>query len=408
MPSYVYTGVDKAGKKVSGQLDAPSEGDLRMLLRGQGVRPTTIGKPGEETGAPGKAKGPGLVAANITLKIEVLVTFTRQLQVLITSGIPIVQGLEILSEQATDRNLKKILETIQAKVSSGSYFWETLSGFPRAFPKIMVALIRAGEASGSMDSMLKRLSRYLEDADRVRKMLKSAMMYPVIVVSIGVGVVALMLIFVIPKFEELLKGSGQELPMPTQLVINMSHFLVNNILYIIGGLVLGGYLLRRYARSDEGRAFIDRAMFKMPMFGNMMQKAGTARFSRTMQTLLASGVNLMDAIDICKATIDNAVLEDAVATIRSDVEAGKTLGMVITKLSVFPRMAVQMISVGESTGNLDKMLEKVADFYEEEVETMVSGLSKLIEPIVLVFLGGAVGGLMIAMYLPIFKLAGGA
>jgi type IV pilus assembly protein PilC len=403
MPSFAYQGVDRSGKTVTGTLEASSEGDLRVLLRGQGVRPTKISSSGGR-----RAAASGAAKSQLTVSTEVLVGFTRQLQALISSGIPIVQGLEILSDQASDRSLKVILIAIREKVSGGAYFWESMSAFPRAFPKIMVALIRAGEASGSMDQMLKRLSRYLEDADRLRKMLKSAMMYPAIVILIGIGVVALMLIFVIPKFEEMLKGGGQELPGPTQFVIDLSHFMVGNVLYIIAGVLIGGFLIARYMKSDEGRGLIDRVMFRAPMFGNLLQKAGTARFARTMQTLLASGVNLIDAIDICKATIDNAVLEEAVGTIRSDVESGKTLGMVVTRLHVFPSMAVQMISVGESTGNLDKMLEKVADFYEEEVETLVGGLSKLIEPLVLVFLGGTVGGLMIAMYLPIFKMAGGA
>jgi type IV pilus assembly protein PilC len=304
--------------------------------------------------------------------------------------------------------MKAVAIEIRDKVSSGSYLWQTLQAYPNIFPKLFVALIRAGEASGSMDQMLKRLCRYLEDADRLRKMLKSASMYPIIVVSIGIGVISLMLIFVIPKFEELLKGSGQALPAPTQFIIDLSHFLVANIVYIIVGGVALYYMVSRYFKSEEGRAFRDRALFRAPLFGNIMQKGGVARFSRTMQTLLVSGVNLIDAIDICKSTIDNAVLEAAVGTIRSEIESGKTLGAVVGRLTVFPKMATQMISVGEQTGNLDQMLDKVADFYEAEVETLVAGITKLIEPFVLVFLGGTVGGLMIAMYLPIFKLAGGA
>ncbi len=216
-----------------------------------------------------------------------------------------------------------------------------------------------------------------------------------------------MLTFVIPKFEDLLKSNGQELPAVTQFVISLSHFFAHNAAFIFGSAAVVGFVSYKYLTSEEGRAFLDRVLFKAPLFGTLMQKSGIARFSRTMQTLLASGVNLIDAIDICKATIDNSVLEAAVGKIRADVESGKTLGMVVGKLDVFPRMAVQMISVGESTGNLDKMLGKVADFYEEEVKTLVGGLSKLIEPLVLVFLGGAVGGLLISMYLPIFKLAGG-
>lgn len=347
-----------------------------------------------------------LKGGSSTLSTEALVTFTRQLHVLIGSGVPLVQSLDILGGQAPDATLKKILALVKDKVAQGSFFWESLSMYPKAFPKIYLALVRAGESSGSLEIMLKRLSRYLEDAYRLAKMVRSAMIYPIVVVSIGIAVVAVMLTMVIPKFEELLKTSGQELPGPTQFVIDLSHFMVNNILYIIVGLVLGITLTRKYIKSPEGKAMLDRVLYRAPLFGGIMQKSGIARFSRTMATLLGSGVNLIDAIDICKSTIDNAVLETAISRIRGEVESGKTLGGVISKLGVFPIMAVQMISVGESTGNLDQMLEKVASFYEDEVETLVGGLTKLIEPLVLVFLGGTVGGLMIAMYLPIFKLAG--
>jgi type IV pilus assembly protein PilC len=400
---YQYQGVDKTGKKVSGKIDAPNEGELRMSLRGLGIRPTSISKVSALN-----SDLTALFKGGIHVPTDQLVTFTRQLQVLIGSGIPLVQGLEILTDQASSVSLKNILLAVKEKVSQGSYLWEALNAYPTVFPKLYIALIRAGEASGSLDQMLKRLSRYLEDADRLRKQIKGAMMYPLIVISIGVGVVALMLIFVIPKFEEMLKGAGQELPGPTQFVIQTSHFLVDNIYMIFGASIISIYLIRRYLKSDEGKAVLDRALFQSPFFGTIIQKAGVARFSRTLQTLLSSGVNLIDAIDICKTTIDNIVLEDAVGKIRAEVEAGKTLGMVVGKLGVFPKMAVQMILVGESTGNLDKMLEKVADFFETEVDAIVGGMSKLIEPIVLVVLGGMVGGMMIAMYLPIFKLAGGA
>jgi type IV pilus assembly protein PilC len=231
-------------------------------------------------------------------------------------------------------------------------------------------------------------------------------MYPIIVTCIGVGVIALMMIFVIPKFEEILANASQALPLPTQIVVSTSHFMIAHMLGLVGGTVTFVFLTLRFSRTDEGKAFFNRLAFNLPLFGSLAQKSGTARFTRTLGTLLSSGVNLIEAIDICKATIDNIVLEEAVGKIRVEVEGGKTLGIVISRLKVFPRMAVQMIGVGEATGNLDKMLEKVATFYEEEVELAVAGMSKLIEPLVLVVLGGAVGGIMIAMYLPIFQVAG--
>lgn len=404
MSEYTYTGVDKSGKSVTGKVDAPTEGDLRMILRGRGIRPTKIDR---KTSA---MENMGTMFGNAISNVptEVLVVFTRQLQLLIGSGVPLLQALNILHEQQTHRGFQSVLAVIKDKVSQGSYFWETLLPFSQVFPKLYMALIRAGESSGALDQMLKRLGKYLEDGARLARMLKGAMMYPIIVVSIGVGVVAMMLIFVIPKFEELITSGGGELPEITRIVIELSHFLIHNILYIIGGIFATQYVIRKYLKTAEGKAMRDRLVFRMPLFGNIAQKAAVARFCRTLQTLLSSGVNIIDAIDICRATVDNAVIEESVKKIRSEVESGKTMGQVLAKFEVFPKMAVQMIAVGESTGNLDKMLEKIADFYDEEVEVMIAGSTKLIEPLVLVLLGGSIGTIMIAMYMPIFKLAGGA
>jgi type IV pilus assembly protein PilC len=268
-------------------------------------------------------------------------------------------------------------------------------------------MVRAGEASGSLDTILKRLIKYLDDAYKLKKLVQGAMIYPIAITIVGILVVIVMMIYVIPKFEELLKSSGQELPGPTQVVIDMSHFVQHNILYIIAGGALLFYLTRRYAKTEEGRSFFDHYSLKLPVFGPMLLKVAVSRFSRTMQTLLSSGINLLDAIDICRDAIGNKTLADSLTQMRAEVEQGKTLGAIMTKMPIFPSMVVQMVTVGESTGNLDKMLERVADFYEDEVQTLVSNLTKMIEPFVLVFLGGMVGGLMIAMYLPIFKMAGG-
>ena len=401
---FQYSGITKEGKKTQGIIDAAGEGEMRMQLRAQGIRPFSVQRRSETKNSFEK-----FFQENFqTVSHQSVVNFTRQLQVLVGAGIPLVQALDLLSEQTDDKTLKPTLETIRDKVSAGSYFWEALAQFPQTFPKLYISLIRAGEASGAIDIMLKRLTRYLEDSERVRKLLKSSMMYPILVMGIGAGVVLLLMIFVIPKFKDMLESNGQELPAITQFVINLSNNLANNAMYIFVGLGLFFYLTMRYVKSNEGREFLDRITFNIPVLGNIAKIAGIARFSRTMQTLLTSGVNLIDAIDICKATIDNTVLEEAVAKIRVEVENGKTLGSVVLKLGVFPAMAVQMIVVGESTGNLDKMLEKVADYYEAEVEVSAGGLSKLIEPLILVFLGAVVGGLMLAMYMPIFKMAGGA
>ncbi|MBI3534476.1 MAG: type II secretion system F family protein [Deltaproteobacteria bacterium] len=232
--------------------------------------------------------------------------------------------------------------------------------------------------------MFKRLNRYLETSNKLTRIVKGAMMYPLIITCLGIVVISAMLIFVIPKFEELLKSNNQELPGPTQFVIFMSHFVAGNIIYIILALVTAGFMLSQFIKSKEGRAQIDQLVFKTPLFGPLIQKSSIARFSRTLQIMLSSGINLLDAIDICKSTMNNAVLEDAVSTVRKNVESGKNLGGSMSKLQVFPRMSVQMIAVGEASGNLDKMLEKVADFYEEEVEITINSMTKLIEPLILI------------------------
>ncbi|MBI4925739.1 MAG: type II secretion system F family protein [Bdellovibrio sp.] len=404
MPEFEYVGIDKSGKKTTGKFDAPSEGDLRVYLRSKGIRPMRIKK----INAFKQDLGKIFRSSGRTMSLETLVSITRQLHALITSGIPLVQGLEFLAEQAATTNIKTIITVMKEKVSQGSYLWEALGLYPKIFPKFYVSLVKVGEASGALDLMFKRLNRYLETSNKLTRIVKGAMMYPLIITCLGIVVISAMLIFVIPKFEELLKSNNQELPGPTQLVIFMSHFVAGNIIYIILVLVTAGFILSQFIKSKEGRAQIDQLVFKTPLFGPLIQKSSIARFSRTLQIMLSSGINLLDAIDICKSTMNNAVLEDAVSTVRKNVEGGKNLGGSMSKLHVFPRMSVQMIAVGEASGNLDKMLEKVADFYEEEVEITINSMTKLIEPLILIVLGGAVGGLLIAMYLPIFKLAGGA
>jgi type IV pilus assembly protein PilC len=403
VPLYHYYGVDRTGGKTNGTVDAPNEGELRVILRSRGIRPTKISGAG--------AAGDLLkffTGDSSPIPIAVLVPFTNQLYILINSGIPLVQALEILVEQVDHLRLKKIVKELRERISAGSFLWEALNSYPGAFPKLYISLVRAGEASGALDAMFKRLSRYLEDTDRLQKMVKSALIYPAFMVVMAVGVVTLMMIFVIPTLKDLITSSGGELPLPTKIVIAMSNFLIANILYLLIGTGLVLFLGTRYFRTQEGRAIYQTFMFRAPLFGVLMQKAGVARFSRTLATLLSSGINLLDAIDICKNTVDNSVIENSIEKIRKEVENGKPLATTMKKLPVFPKMATQMIAVGESTGSLDKMLERVADYYEQDVEVMIQGLSKLIEPLMIAVIGAIVGGILIAMYLPIFKMAGSA
>ncbi len=404
MPEFNYVGIDRQGKKTTGKAEASNEGELRMLLRGQGIRPTRVSKAGVFDTDLGSLFTGGKIGK---IPNDHLAVFTRQLHVLISSGIPLVQALEILGEQSSEPNLKRLIPIVKEQVSGGAFFWESLNKNAQAFPKIFISLVRAAETSGAMETILDRLAKYLETSNRLMKMVKGAMIYPIAVCSVGIGVVWAMLTFVIPKFKELIDNAGGELPLPTKIVIDISNFLNNNFFEIIGVAVAVIFLGLKYFRSKEGRSVRDRIFFHLPVFGQIVKKAGVSRFTRTLSILLTAGVTLIEAIDICKDTIDNAVLEDAVSTIRKDIEGGKTLGGILANISVFPKMAVHMITVGEGTGNLEKMLEKVADIFESDVETLVEGMSKLIEPFVLVLLGGMIAAIMVAMYLPIFKMAGG-
>jgi type IV pilus assembly protein PilC len=282
-----------------------------------------------------------------------------------------------------------------------------MSFYPDVFERVFVALVRAGESSGTLDVMLKRSGKYLENSYRLRRLIRSSMNYPIIVSVIALGVVVLMLTMVIPKFESMLVSSGGELPGPTKFVIDLSHGLVNNFGLVAVVCGAGYYLIRSYIKTSEGRVVLQNLAMRLPIFGPLIIQSGVARFTRTMATLLASGVPIVDALEICKAAASHVAYEDAIGIMKREVELGATFSnAMLRQQSLFPKMAVQMTVVGENTGNMDKMLERVADFYEEEVETSVQGMLKLIEPLMLVFMGGIVGGLLIAMYLPVFQMAG--
>lgn len=402
MAQFSYVATNKEGARVKGVIDAPNEAEVRVLLRAQSLRPVRITKSG--------ALDVDIMKLPMFSRVsnDDIILFTRQLSILLSSGVPLVQGLEVIAQQMQNAAMKRICLAIKEKVTGGSFLWEAMKSYNEVFSDLYVSMVRAGESAGALDTILKRLIKYLDDANRLKKLVRGAMVYPIAVVLVGIAVVMVMLIWVIPKFEELLVSSGQELPMPTQVVIDASHFAQENFLYMIGGSAVGFYLLKRYLKTPEGRAFFDHIVMKVPTFGPIILKVAVARFARTMQTLLSSGINLLDALDICRDAIGNKSIAEMLGKIRADVEQGKSLAAVMSKISLFPHMVVQMVTVGETTGNLDKMLERAAEFYEEDVQNFVNNISKLIEPFVLVFLGGLVGGLMIAMYLPIFKLAGSA
>jgi type IV pilus assembly protein PilC len=402
---FMYTAADKSGKKIEGKMEANSEGELRMSLRSQGLRPVKIAKANMAQVDIGTYLK-GMIGGGDSVPTERLMNFIRQLQIMINSGVPLVQALELFYDQETDPTLKRILGTSKDKINSGSFLWECFAMYPNVFEKVFIALVRAGESSGTLDVMLKRIGRYLENSYRLKKLIKSSMTYPITVSVISVGVVTMMLTVVIPKFEEMIVGSGGELPGPTKFVIMLSHWMSAHIVVLGVGGAAAFFFGRAYAKTADGRIVIKRSMMMMPLFGDLIIKSGVARFSRTMSTLLQSGVPLVDSLEICKAAADHIAFEDAINEMKKEIELGSSFTTTMVRQKVFPKMATQMSSVGENTGNLDKMLEKVADFYEEEVENAIGGMMKMIEPLMMVFMGGVVGGLMIAMYLPVFQMAG--
>jgi type IV pilus assembly protein PilC len=403
MAQFSYLAVNKAGERVKGTIDAPSEAEVRVMLRSQSLRPVKIDKPGALEVDLVKLGG---IFSGRPKDTDVLI-FTRQLSILISSGVPLLQGLEIIAAQIESPAMKETILALREKISGGSFLWEALKPYEKTFSEIYINMIRAGEAAGALDTILQRLIQYLDDAYKLKKLVKGAMIYPIAITIVGIVVVIVMMVYVIPKFEDLLKGAGQELPAPTQFVIDASHFIQHNLIYMMGIGAALTVIIKKYLGTEEGRTFFDHYVLKVPLFGAILLKVGVARFARTLQTLLTSGINLLDAMDITKDAVGNKTISATMAQMKSEVEQGKTLAGVMAKMPIFPNMVTQMVTVGESTGNLDKMLERVADFYEEEVRDMVGNMTKMIEPFVLVFLGGMVGGLLIAMYLPIFKMAGG-
>ena len=405
MPGFNYIAQDKAGKKVEGSAEFENEGELRMYLRSKGLRPLkiTTGSSGGDLGTYFKS----MMGGARSVPQEKIMNFIKQLQTMVASGVPLIQAIELFHDQESHPYMKMILANCRDRINAGSFLWECFAGFPDVFERVFVALIRAGESSGTLDVMLKRTGKYLENSYRLRRLIKSSMNYPIVVSVIATGVITLMLTLVIPKFEVMLVSSGGELPAATKFVIDLSHGLIGNFIPILLGVGAAIYGFRVYAKSTEGRAVIQNFALKLPKAGELIIQSGVARFSRTISTLLQSGVPLVDALEICKGASTHVAFEDAIGLMKREVELGASFSnAMLRQQALFPKMALQMAVVGESTGNLDKMMERVAEFYEEEVEVSIQGMLKLIEPVMLVVMGGLVGGLMIAMYLPVFQMAG--
>ncbi|MFH1350940.1 MAG: type II secretion system F family protein [Pseudomonadota bacterium] len=398
MPTFIYVVQTKKGRKLKGELEAADEKIASSQLR---RRSLTIVKL--------KLK-PKDVLENIAffqpkITTKDIVIFTRQFSTMIDAGLPLVQGLTILSDQAENKSFKNVLKGINKDVESGSTLAEAMKKHPKVFDDLFVNLIAAGEVGGILDTILRRLSTYIEKAQKLRSKIKGAMTYPLVVVAIAIIVIAVILIFVIPVFEEMFASFGKALPVPTQIVVNMSRFMKGNFHWCLLGLGAFIYAFKRYRGTQGGKRTTDNLSLKLPIFGDMLKKVAVARFTRTLGTMIQSGVPILDALEIVARTAGNVIIEEILFEVRSSIAEGQTIAEPLSENNIFPGMVVQMISVGEATGALDSMLEKIADFYDEEVDAAVEALTSMLEPLLLLFLGGAIGGLVISMYLPIFSMA---
>ncbi|HTS02353.1 MAG TPA: type II secretion system F family protein [Thermoanaerobaculia bacterium] len=396
MAQFVWKGRTRQGATTGGVLVADSK-DLAIAdLRRRQIDVTTVKEKGKELAVP--KIGPGKVNARR------LAIFTRQFSVMIDAGLPLVQCLEILGNQQDNRLFQKIILAVRQDVEAGSSLAEAMRKHPKAFDDLFVNMVAAGEAGGILDTILRRLSTYIEKAVKLKGQVKTALIYPVSVLLVAAIVVFIILWKVIPTFASLFAALGAELPLPTRLVIRASNFVASYIVFIVAGMFALGYAVKRYYATYRGRRVIDGLVLKLPVLGDIMRKIAVARFCRTLATLTSSGVPILDGLEITAKTAGNAIIEDAIMGVRKSVEAGRTIAEPLGETKVFPSMVVQMIGVGEQTGALDAMLNKIAEFYEEEVDNAVAGLMKLMEPIMIAILGTVIGTIVVAMYMPMFDL----
>ena len=399
MPVFLWEGKNRNNQTQKGELEAASEEAVRAHLNRIRIAPTKV------------KKKPKDLFENVAfmqpkVKEKDIIIFARQFSTMIDAGLPIIQCMEILQSQQENPTFKKMLKQIKDSVEGGSTLADSLKRYPKQFDNLFVNMVAAGEAGGILDVILKRLSGYMEKAASLKRKVKGAMVYPAITIAVAIIVVAIILVFVIPVFQDMFAEFGSALPAPTLIVIAISEFVKSKIHYIIGAVILFAIAFRQYYKTKNGKLVIDAAILKLPVFGMLLRKVAVAKFTRTMGTMLGSGVAILDALDIVAKTSGNKVVENAIYSVRTGIAEGRTMSEPLQTSGVFPPMVCQMIAVGESTGALDAMLEKIADFYDEEVDQAVENLTAMIEPIMIVFLGIVIGGLIVAMYLPIFKMAG--
>jgi type IV pilus assembly protein PilC len=401
MAMYRWQGVSPKGEVLKGEKEATSREAVIIRLRSQRIQPTP---------SKIKEKGKGLdmeiavPSFGSPVKARDIVIFTRQFATMIDAGLPIVQCLQILAAQTDSKPFRRVISNVKDDVESGTTLAEAIKKQGKVFSDLYTSMVQAGEIGGILDTILVRLAAYLEKAAKLKSKIKGAMIYPSSIVIAAVAVTAVLLIWVIPVFADVFSSFGKALPAPTQFVINLSHFTIDHVWYLAAVPVIAFFSLRYAYKTEQGQIVIDRLLLRIPVFGPLIRKAAVARFTRTLGTLVSSGVPILDALLITARTAGNKVIEQAIMVARASISSGRTISEPLIESKVFPPMVCQMISVGETTGALDSMLQKIADFYEDEVDNMVANLMSLLEPAVILFLGVVIGGLVISMYLPIFQL----
>ncbi|MDB4909157.1 MAG: pilus assembly protein PilC [Gemmatimonadetes bacterium] len=396
MPSFTYTARNAKGDLTNGQLEGANRDDVMAQLRKQRLNVVKV----DELVAKKKKGG--------KIPMRDVVIFTRQFSTMINSGLPLVQALDILASQSESPHLKDVTRAVVFDVESGHTVADALRKHPNAFTDLYVNMVAAGEAGGILDTILLRLAVFMEKNDALVRKVKGAMIYPGVIMTVAGGAILILLIFVIPVFQNMFASVNMALPLPTRIVIGLSAFVKGFWWAIFGGIAGGIYALKNYYKTDAGKLVIDRLMLKAPVLGDVLRKTAVSRFTRTLGTLIGSGVSILDGLEITAKTSGNRVIQDAIMESRASIAGGETISAPLKKSNVFPPMVISMISVGEQTGGLDEMLSKIADFYDEEVDAAVSNLLSLMEPVMIVFLGVVVGGMVVAMYLPIFDMVNAA
>lgn len=399
MPVYLWEGTNRDNKKQKGEMEVLSEDAVRTSLQRQRITPTKVKLKPKDI-----FENIAFMQPKVTTKDIML--FARQFSTMIDAGLPIIQCLDILMSQQENKTFKKILKEIKESVEGGSTLADALKKYPKNFDALFVNMIAAGEIGGILDNILNRLAAYMEKAAKLKAQVKGAMTYPVITIAVAGIVVGVIMVFVIPVFTKMFADFGGELPVPTKICVAMSDFARHNIIVIIGAMVGFFVGFKKIYATNRGRIVMDDLVLKLPVFGPLIRKVAVSKFTRTMSTMLTSGVAILDALEIVAKTAGNKTIEAAIYKVRSGITEGRTMSDPLLESGVFPAMVCQMISVGESTGALDTMLGKIADFYDEEVDQAVENMTAMIEPFMMVFLGVVIGGLVVSMYLPIFKMAG--